>query len=281
MIERTARDSPALQGGWMRIFFAAVALYLLAAPANADLAEVKKRGELRVLVVETIPAFFLVQPKGDGGFDREILDGFCRTAHLDFHVLGLPSWGQLVPSLLEGKGDLIAGVVTASPARRRQLAFTQEVFPSRNVVVTRAPHKVVHTLEELRLEKVGTAARTTVGDLVQTLGIPRDNLDESLEPGKFTEALRSNKVGATVMGIEEVLLDRQKDSALQIGMFVGEPESLAYGLRKEDTELLKALDTYLQNFRQGGGWNRLVVKYFGGSALEVLQKTRKDAAAAN
>jgi ABC-type amino acid transport substrate-binding protein len=59
-------------------------------------------------------------------------------------------------------------------------------------------------------------------------------------------------------------------------MFVGPPGSLAYGLRKEDAALLAALDAYIENLRRTATWNRLVLKYFGESAPEVLRKARQE-----
>ena len=45
-------------------------------------------------------------------------------------------------------------------------------------------------------------------------------------------------------------------------------------MRKEDTHLKAALDEYVENLRQSPGWSRLVVKYLGQSAPEVLKKAR-------
>jgi ABC-type amino acid transport substrate-binding protein len=58
-------------------------------------------------------------------------------------------------------------------------------------------------------------------------------------------------------------------------MFVGQPGSLAFGVRLSDAELLQALDRYIQNLRRTATWNRLAVKYFGESAPEVLRKARE------
>ena len=57
-------------------------------------------------------------------------------------------------------------------------------------------------------------------------------------------------------------------------MFVGPPESLAFGVRKEDRRLLAALNDYITNLRKTPTWNRLVVKYFGPAAVEILRRAR-------
>jgi ABC-type amino acid transport substrate-binding protein len=57
-------------------------------------------------------------------------------------------------------------------------------------------------------------------------------------------------------------------------MFLGPPGSLAYGVRKGDTALLAALNSYIEGIRKTPTWSRLVVKYFGDDAPEILRKAR-------
>jgi len=44
------------------------------------------------------------------------------------------------------------------------------------------------------------------------------------------------------------------------------------------SELLKALDEYIENLRRTATWSRLVVKYFGEMAPDVLKKARMEPA---
>lgn len=57
-------------------------------------------------------------------------------------------------------------------------------------------------------------------------------------------------------------------------MFVGAPGRLAYGVCKDAPELKRVLDDYLSNLRRTQTWGRLVVKYFGDSAPELLKAAR-------
>jgi ABC-type amino acid transport substrate-binding protein len=59
-------------------------------------------------------------------------------------------------------------------------------------------------------------------------------------------------------------------------MFLGPPLSLAYAVRKDEPELLRALNEYIENVRKTPTWSRLVVKYFGEAAPEILKKARSE-----
>ena len=248
---------------------------LLASPAFAlDFPEIQKRGTLKVLAVHE-DLFFTTRQAPIPGFDREVLEGFASLSKLKLEVVQVPGWDQMIPWLLEGKGDVIVGGYAATESRQKQIAFSAEVFPSRKVVMTRKPTKPVKTLDDLKLLKVGTVKGTSMADLVATLGLARDKVDDEVPSGTLPAALKSGRVEAIVYPVEHAILERRADPTLELGMFVGPPLSLGFGLRKGDTALKQALDQYIENLRHTPTWSRLVVKYLGEDAPDVLKKARE------
>jgi ABC-type amino acid transport substrate-binding protein len=244
----------------------------------ADLADVKSQGALRVLVVSVrgTNEFFPVNPDPQPGFDREVLEGFAKLQRVRLEVVPVAAWDALIPELQAGHGDVIAGRFTVTDARKKLIVFTSEVFPTRNVVLTRKPHRVVRTLAELRDEKVGTVKGTSLAEAVAASGVPKANVDETIPSGTLPDALKAGQVTAVVLGVENAISAQRADAALQLGLFLGPPNSLAYGVRKEDGALLAALNDYIENVRRTPTWSRLVVKYFGEMAPEVLKKARTE-----
>ena len=175
---------------------------LALAPASAaaqDLDEIEKRGTLRVLAVVAPDDEFLTDQPGRG-LDRELLEAFAQLKQLRLLVVSVDAWDGLVPALLKGRGDVIAGRFTVTEARQKQIDFTPEVFPTRSVVVTRRPHRVVATLLELRSERVGTVKGTSLADAVTAAGVPLASVDDGIATGRRPEALPSGRVTAVVLG---------------------------------------------------------------------------------
>jgi len=256
------------------VFLVATVLALAASARAADLTELQARGEFTVLAVNSNPYFVAFDPAAPPGFEREILDGFARLKGMSVKLVEVPNWGALIPALMSGKGDVVAGGLTVTPARKSQVDFTVEVFPTRNVVITRKPRRIVSTLDELRQERVGTIRGTSLAQAVADAKVPPKNVDDSVIATAFAEVLRSGKVTALVDGVEDALLLQQADPDIQLGLFLGAPESLAFAVRKDAPKLRQALDEYLSNFRRTPSWNRLLIKYFGGSAIEILKRAR-------
>ncbi len=246
---------------------------LVATPAlGADLPEIRKAGTLRVLVVDGSPAFFNLGSDGEPGLDKEILEAFARLHKLTLRAVEVPTWGALVPWLLEGRGDLLGGGVTVTPARAQLVDFSHELLPTRNVIVTRKPKGVVETMQQLRGVRVGAMRGSSMAEALVAAEIP---FDDGIASGGGVAALRKGTVEAILSGIEDALLYRQSDPAIQVGMFLGPSGSLAFGVRKDAPELKRELDSYVANLRRTPTWNRLIVKYFGEAAPELLKRARE------
>ena len=262
----------------------AIALAFLGAlvqPVMAlDLPEMRQRGKLTAIVAgdATAPGgqsrFLARQGNEFVGIEGEILAGFARQQKLELEVVYVSSWDMLVPSLLGKKGHLVAGGMTNSEERRKLIAFTVETFPTRDVVVTRKPHRVVETIEQLREEQVGVAAGTSYVEAARAAGVPPKNLKILGDTASTGDLMRSGAITATIQGVEFALAPQEDDPDVQLGMFLGQPQSIAIGVRKEDQQLLAALNDYISNIRKTATWNRLVIKHFGDRAIDVLRRAR-------
>jgi len=253
-------------------FFGATLLAFVSVPNGQayDLAEIKARGSIRVIAAEGVqPEEFSFKPGADPGFEREIIEGFARVENLKLEVLPGVGWDARIPLLMRGQGDVIVGLTETEP-RRALIAFTSETIPTRHVVVTHKPHAVIETLEGLRSERVGVVAATSWAQAAADAGVPAAKTQSFDEIEPILDALKVGRIGATVMSVSDFTLAAKRHPGLQMGLLLGHPEHQAWGVRKEDTELAKAMNRYIENLRKTPSWSRLVVKYFGEQALNVL-----------
>ena len=235
-----------------------------------DLAEIRARGSIRVIAASGVqPEEFSFTPGPNPGFEREMIEGFARVERLKLEVLPGVGWDDRIPLLLRGAGDVIVGLTETEP-RRAQIAFTSETIPTRHVVVTHQPHAVIATVEELRKERVGVVVATSWAQAAADAGVPASNMQSFDEIEPILGALKAGRVGATVMSVSDFTLAAKRHPGLQMGVLLGPPEHQAWGVRKEDTELARAMSAYIENLRKTPSWSRLVIKYFGEQALNVL-----------
>ena len=245
-----------------------------AAPATDT--TLAKRSPLKVLVFPEVdrPEFFATEGKTPG-FEREILEGFAKAHKVGLEVVTVPRWEALVPALLDGKGDIVAGHFTNTEERRKQVDFTHGLLPTRSVIITRKPHPAITTLKQLQAEKIGAIKGSAVLEDLLAAGVPRANIDDSITPNNILDALRAGKVTALVRSVPLAVLSQKDDPEIQLGMFLGGGSHFAFGVRKGDQTLLEALDAHIDLLNQTGQWNRLVVKYFGANAVDILKKAQQ------
>lgn len=251
----------------------ALVLDLAAGLPAGDLGDIQKRGTLRVLTWnDNLDELFSAKASEAPGLEREILEGFAAVQRLRLEVLPAD---DPVSALLQGSGDMIAGGLVATAARRKLVNFSQELFPIRHVVVTYKPHPPVTTLDQLRRARVGTQKGTSWAEQVAAAGVPPQNVVDSF--GGASEVLRALKTGtvsATVMSVVWAMVEQKRDAGIELGLFVGPSTGVGYAVRKEQSQLLAALDAHLANVRRTPTWSRLVVKYFGEGGLDILKRSR-------
>jgi ABC-type amino acid transport substrate-binding protein len=229
---------------------------------------------LRVLVpADEMPEMFSFEPKGLPGFERELVEGFCRIHGLSFEVVKVARFEQIIPMLLRGEGDLITGIVD-TPDRRQRVAFTSEVFPVRHMAITRRPGPLARQAEALRVLRVGTIPGTTWEQAVAEAGVPKAKRVAFKDAERLLAGLRAGEIDAVVMTVFDFALAKKQDPELQAGAFVGRAGSAALALRPDDGRLLEALNGYLQGMRQAR--HTLLFKYLSEEALTLIAQARRE-----
>jgi len=229
---------------------------------------------LRVLVPsDEMPEMFSFDTKGQPGFERELLEGFCRIHGLKLDVVQVRDFEQIIPMLRRGEGDVITGIVDTE-ARRQQVAFTSEVYPVRHMAITRRPTPVVTRPEALRSLRVGVIPGTTWEEAVIEAGVPKGQRVAYRDAELLIGALRGGQVDAVVMTVFDFALAKKHDVELEAGAFVGKAGAAALAVRPEDGRLLEALNGYLQGMRQAR--HSLLFKYLSEEALTLIALARRE-----
>lgn len=264
---------------WTRRFAAVVPVVLTLglAPVRAAVPpHVAADGKLTVLYADLDTPFLRETSDGPEGFDYEVLAGFARLEGLELEPVPMAEADELIPALLAGRGELIAGGFTRTDDRASRVLFTGEVTPQRFAVVTAPPTPVVASREQLAAMRVGTVGGTSWEGAARAAGVPDGNLatDIPLDRGAMREALASSRVDALVTGLFTALLLRQDDPTIEIGILLGDVGYHAYATAPADAGLRDALDAYLAGIRETPGWYRLVVQHFGEDAPDAFRRAR-------
>lgn len=240
-----------------------------------DLPDIKSASTLRVLVAaDEAPEFFAFDSRTSPGFERELLEAFARLHHVRLEVIRIARFDEILPALLGNEGDLVTGIIDTE-ARRKQVAFTVEVLPSRLLAVTYGS-RVIKAATQLSTERIGVVSGTTWGDAALAAGVAAERIDSLPDMGALLEALRGGKVTAMVVSLSDFVLERRKGLDLRAGPFLGSTQSAAWAVRKSDSQLLRALNDHIASLRRTPSWSRMATEYFGRDALSLLGRAKTE-----
>jgi ABC-type amino acid transport substrate-binding protein len=237
--------------------------------SEADLDDIQARGLLRVATIpfDRVPDTYRVN-----SFDLEIVAGFAEVRALAVQMVLLPTYGELIPALLGGQGDVAAGALTVTEERRQLVDFTRETFPSRMVLVTRKPHPPIRRLEDAAGHRFGTERGTSPAAATRAVVGP-DQVDDSFRIEDLAAALRAGRITAAVYELHVLVPILEREPELQVGMKLGSAGSLALAVRKNSPALLAALNEHIHAMRCDGRWVKLSLKHFGTATPDLIRES--------
>lgn len=228
-----------------------------------NVSEIRKRGVLRVAFLGVLPEFYSSEAGSPPGFDRELLEWFARRQRLRLEVVGTRDVEESLQAVERDRADVLAGGVVETPERIARLRFTGQILSTRHVVVCRGERGVVQTRDGLRRETVGTIPGTSWAQVIAGEGVPASQIVAFKDLPSLRDGLRQEKVSAIVLSLGAALSEERRDPAIHLGMLVGPPEPVGWGVAKENQELAAALDDFVRSVRSSREWTDLLVKYWG------------------
>ena len=235
---------------------------------RGDLDEVLRRGVLRAITRNNSISYFLF--RGDEvGFDYELAQALARELGVRLEIVVAPTQRDLIPWLLEGRGDIVAAGLTVTEARTRRVVFAHPYLAVHDVVVVRrgrkppltAPADLLDETVHVRSESSQFKRLRALGDeLGQTIRIAA--LPESVDTEELIDLVGRGEVAVTL--VRSNLLDAEltwRDDVEAAFALAGD-EQLAWSVRPEDGQLRQVLDAFFLKHQKGLFFNTLLNKYF-------------------
>ena len=240
--------------------FAAALLLAFAASAQS-LADIKKRGTIRLGYSETSVPFSFKKDEAVGGYSAEIC---ARVAAAIGAAAGGPvkvEWVSLTPAtridaVVSGKVDLECGTTTTTLARREKVDFSLPIFVDSATILARK--SVATSLPQLQGRKIAVAENTTTLPAVERGLAKRFVKAEIVHTKTVAEAfdlLKDGKVDA--MGGDRTALVGtflQGGGAEGLFVFADDLSYEPYGIvmRRNDPDLRLVVDRVIaQLYRTG------------------------------
>ncbi|HSH27731.1 MAG TPA: membrane-bound lytic murein transglycosylase MltF, partial [Wenzhouxiangella sp.] len=224
-----------------RLLLIALAVVVATTSGDSGLTQVERihaRGSLVMLTVNGASTYYL-GAEGETGFEYELALAFARYLGVPLQVVTVPSVGDLVPALLEGRGDFVAANLTRTSWRQSQLRFGpayESVVPT---VVYRRGTPRPHSVEELADGRLAVMDGTVYLPLLARHDVaiePEIRPHSSIED--LFEAISNEEIDYTIIDSNILELNRRFFPAIRPAFELGEPQPLAWATQRADDDSL-------------------------------------------
>jgi len=253
-------------------------------PWRGDLDGMTERGFLRILTVHN-PLFFSFDGAEEKGMVAEL--GKIFEDHLAEEigrvrsptiVLIPVSRDELIPGLIEGRGDLVMGNLTITPERQKLVDFGPPIYPNVDELVITGPAvKNISSLDDLVKTGLYVRRSSSYFEHLQVLNsereaqgkqpIPITEADENLEDYDLLDMINAGVLKAIVVDSHKAAFWEQVFDNIEVhrDISVHSGNRIAWALRKDSPRLKKSITALSETVKKGSLLGNILRKRYLGN----------------
>jgi membrane-bound lytic murein transglycosylase MltF len=264
-------------------------------PWKGDLDGMIQRRIIRVLVAPSRTSYWLLGLRQTGAeyelfkaFENEINEHYkTQGKHIRIHVVFIPtSRDQLIPRLLDGRGDIAAGILTVTPERLEHVDFGAPFFRGvKEIAVTGPNSPELASVDDLSGKEVFVRKSSSYWTHLELLNerfksenkppVALKLAPEDLQDDDLLEMVNAGLVGIVVVDRYQALLWAQVFKKLKPhrGVVVNKGGDIAWMIRKGSPKLQAEIAGFAKAYGQKSEFGNALIKKYTGSPRIVKPAT--------
>ncbi|MGB4293432.1 MAG: transporter substrate-binding domain-containing protein [Bacteroidales bacterium] len=255
----------------------------------SDLDQLRARGKI-IAVTDFNSTNYFIYRGTPMGFHYELLKSFSDYTGINIEVITSGDINKSVELLNSGDADIIAIDLSINSERKEQISLTLPLNRSGQVLVQRKPNRwtsmsgeeidksLIRDLTSLTGKMVyvqaGSNSALLINRLNHSLGNKFTVIEVPFEAEKIITLVATRKIDYAVCEGNLAQVNARYYPVLDISTVVGEPEELAWGVRKEGSEkLVAALNEWIGTIKSNDLLSILKAKYYSNDNLTRIFKS--------
>ncbi|MCW1246083.1 cystine ABC transporter substrate-binding protein [Pseudomonas sp. SAICEU22] len=240
------------------------------AVAGEQLQKIKDAGEIKIGLEGTYPPFSFVDDSGKlTGFEVEFSEALAKELGVKVKLQTTP-WAGILAALESKRLDAVVNQVTISEERKKKYDFSEPYTISgiQALVLTKKADELnIKKAADLDGKKVGVGLGTNYEQWVKANVPTADVRTYEDDPTKFQD-LRVGRIDAILIDRLAALeyAKKAKDTTAAGEAFSRQESGIA--LRKDEPELLAAVNKAIEKLRADGTLKKLSEKYFSADVTQ-------------
>ncbi len=267
---------------------------------TGDLDGMTKRGFVRILTVHN-PLFFQFDGDRQRGlvaawgkaFEEHLAEEIGRVRSPTVVMIPVAR-DELLPGLIEGRGDLVMGNLTITAERQKLVDFGPPIHTDvSELVITGPAASDVATFDDLLETGLYVRRSSSYFEHLQRLNaareaqglqpVPITAADEYLEDYDLLDMVNAGVIGAVVVDSHKAEFWRQvfDDITVHEGLAVNSGSRIAWALRKNSPEMMRTISAFAAKVRKGSLLGNILMNRYLGDADWIENALADDNGARN
>jgi len=253
-------------------------------PWSGDLDGITERRFLRVLTVHN-PLFFSFDGAKQKGivaelaklFEDHLAEEIGRVRSPTVVVIPVGR-DELIPGLINGRGDVVMGNLTITPARQKLVDFGPPLHPNVDeLVITGPAAKTIGSFDDLVKTGLYVRRSSSYFEHLQALNaerkiqgkepIPVTEADENLEDYDLLDMVNAGVIKAIVVDSHKAAFWEQVFDKIKVHgeLSVHSGNQIAWAIRKNSPGLMKSITAFGKTVKKGSLLGNIVLKRYLGN----------------
>ena len=255
----------------------------------SDLDQLRARGKI-IAVTDFNSTNYFIYRGTPMGFHYELLKSFSDYTGINIEVITSGDINKSVEWLNSGYADIIAVDLSMNTERNEQVSFSLPLNRSGQVLVQRKPNRWA-SLKNEEIDKylirdiralagkmiyvqTGSNPALLMHRLNRSLGNRFTVIEVPFEAEKIISLVATRKIDYAVCDENLARVNARYYPVLDVSTVLGDPENLAWGVRKTGSEkLIAALNEWIEVIKSNGLLVTLKAKYYNNDNLTRIFKS--------
>ena len=244
-----------------------------------DFDEILQSGKLRALIAYSSTSYFLYKGR-PMGYEYELLEKLAAHFNLELELIVAEDLNSLLLELNKGNVDLVAYGLAITSERKANVAFTDYLYLTNQVLVQRKPKNWRQlTLDNIRKKLIqdpiqlindtvsvrfGSSYFERLKNLSREIGgtIKIDTLKGKLSTAEIIKMVAEEEIDYTIADKNLAQINASFFPILDVSVPVSFSQRIAWAVHKDSDVLLKKINEWIENQKKKTDYYVIYNKYF-------------------
>ncbi|MCG7532091.1 transporter substrate-binding domain-containing protein [Psychrobium sp. MM17-31] len=250
-----------------------------AQPRFLDLTAMKEKHLPLRMITKNSPETYFMWRGELVGFEYELMHEFAKRHKLRLEVVVADSYQEMEDLLNQGKGDVIASALTKTDSRMQQLTMSRKYHTVSELLVSHEQSDKITQLADLNGRSItvrkSSAFWQTAQQLAKEYGAIIVAADESLSTELLIAQVANQEIDLTIADSDLVAIEQKFRSNIVTPLTLNNDIEYGYAMRKDNQQLLSALNQYAKKEYRQLFFNIVKNKYFKNTKHQKQHRAKR------